>query len=160
MIAQLFYCVEGAVRVMVHRTSFVITSNGMFMVPRGAQRTVLIAPLVSLTDWCSDFLRQPVLPRKHQRPGVQAVLRSSPEGHREDDPVSEQGCVGVCSGFSDAAVALQNELRTASGCEDQEELQQGCHSMILRLVLFLLIRGVPVFLCRLCNFLDLRLNSQ
>ncbi|KAG8914898.1 hypothetical protein FRC02_004791 [Tulasnella sp. 418] len=31
----IFYCVEGAVRVVVHRTSFIITSNGMFMVPRG-----------------------------------------------------------------------------------------------------------------------------
>ncbi|KAG9044550.1 hypothetical protein FS837_007955 [Tulasnella sp. UAMH 9824] len=33
----LFYCIEGAVRVMVHRSTFVIARNGMFMVPRGNQ---------------------------------------------------------------------------------------------------------------------------
>ncbi|KIO28010.1 hypothetical protein M407DRAFT_72414, partial [Tulasnella calospora MUT 4182] len=31
----LFYCIEGAVRVMVHRSTFIIARNGMFMVPRG-----------------------------------------------------------------------------------------------------------------------------
>ncbi|KAG8896295.1 hypothetical protein FRC01_011902 [Tulasnella sp. 417] len=33
----LFYCIEGAVRVMVHRSTFIIARNGMFMVPRGNQ---------------------------------------------------------------------------------------------------------------------------
>lgn len=31
----IFYCIEGAVRVMVHKSNFVISRNGMFMVPRG-----------------------------------------------------------------------------------------------------------------------------
>ncbi|KDQ07258.1 hypothetical protein BOTBODRAFT_38963 [Botryobasidium botryosum FD-172 SS1] len=33
----IFYCIEGAVRVQIHRTSFVIAPGGMFMVPRGNQ---------------------------------------------------------------------------------------------------------------------------
>ncbi|KAG8893830.1 hypothetical protein FRB99_001679, partial [Tulasnella sp. 403] len=33
----IFYCIEGAVRVMIHKSSFIITTNGMFMIPRGNQ---------------------------------------------------------------------------------------------------------------------------
>ncbi|KAG8912405.1 hypothetical protein FRC01_005112 [Tulasnella sp. 417] len=33
----LFYCIEGAIRVVVHQNTFVIARNGMFMVPRGNQ---------------------------------------------------------------------------------------------------------------------------
>ena len=32
---QMLYCVQGAVRVLVHRTEFTISQGGFFMIPRG-----------------------------------------------------------------------------------------------------------------------------
>ena len=31
----MLYCVQGAVRVLVHRTEFTISQGGFFMIPRG-----------------------------------------------------------------------------------------------------------------------------
>lgn len=35
LVCQVFYVIEGAVSLKVHRTSFIIATGGMFLIPRG-----------------------------------------------------------------------------------------------------------------------------
>ena len=60
---QVFYLIEGAVQFKVHRSSFIIATGGMFLVPRGE-----CSCITSQAASSSSFVlwnRQPVLHREH-----------------------------------------------------------------------------------------------
>jgi hypothetical protein len=74
-ILQIFYLIEGAVQFKVHRSSFILATGGMFMVPRG--KSICMKFWIDLQIGPSN--REPVLHREYLSTGREAFLCSSPE---------------------------------------------------------------------------------
>ena len=74
---QIFYLIEGAVTFRVHRTSYVLTTGSMFMVPRGTCQ-LTVSPMHFHSD-VPPLRRKPVPYSKHLRSRREALLRPGPK---------------------------------------------------------------------------------
>lgn len=79
VLQQVFWCHAGAVKVRIHKHSFIIAPGGTFMVPRGMDSAVQRLTCV-LVFYITFSYRQPIPHRKHLPTRNHLVLRASSKG--------------------------------------------------------------------------------